>query len=512
MIISKSLYKEYCQFPKLARWHVNNKKVYGAIQEDQYGAMNGEEIGDSVEQMVRQIFDGKTIVDVTMEWFSDYHARYHQITMDAMKTGSDIYYQAWFLVGDVYTRTDFLVKNSQGTYDIVEVKSITSPLTTTKIPTLKPDLLCDVIFQHYVVKKALGDKYSGRAFVYYLNKEFIKQWPINPQDIISILEVTEYLDSDENIEQVVDAMKKSLQLDEQAFSSLHPFDGSQYFLYHGEKPEKWTIFSIPRITQAKKKVLEVLQTGRTKIAELTESDIALLGDGWDEEKSYQKFVRLYQQWYTVDKEAIKTILGNLAFPLFFYDYETICTPIPILDGSWPWQQFPVQYSLHKMDADGTIIHKECIIQSGETTNKRLVDQLVTDIDSPQWTCIVWNKAFENSVNTNMGVLYPEYKEFFEKVNAQTFDLMEIFRDMHYFHPDFQWSASIKKVLPVLTDITYDWLAVPHGWVAMDILQQIATGKMIWPELETTVANLLEYCKQDTWAMVAIYQRLLKDIK
>ncbi len=511
MIISKSLYKEYCQFPKLARWHVNNKKTYTAIQEDQYGAMDGEEIGNSVEHMVRQLFDGKAIMDITMEGFSDYHARYHQITMDAFQSQADIYYQAWFLVWDLYTRTDFLVKNAQWTYDIVEVKSISSVLTTAKTPALKSDLLTDVSFQHYVVKKALGEKYSGTVYIYHLNKDFIKQWPINPHDIISIVDATEYLQQDAEIEHIISVMKNSLSVSEQTFNQLHPFDGAQYFSYHGEKPEKWTVFTIPRVTQAKKKLMELIKTGKTQISELTEDDIALLGDGGDEEKSYQKFVRLYQQWYTVDKDTIRTILGNLAFPLYFYDYETICTPIPILDGSWPWQQFPVQYSLHKMDADGTIIHKECIIQSGETTNKRLVDQLVADIDNLQWTCIVWNKAFENSVNTAMGVLYPEYKEFFEKVNAHTYDLMEIFRDMHYFHPDFHGSASIKKVLPVLTDITYDGLAVPHGWVAMDALQKIATGSMVWEELDSTVANLLEYCKQDTWAMVAIYQRLLKDI-
>jgi hypothetical protein len=33
----------------------------------------------------------------------------------------------------------------------------------------------------------------------------------------------------------------------------------------------------------------------------------------------------------INKEEIKQRLSSLTFPLFFYDYETICFPIPVLD-------------------------------------------------------------------------------------------------------------------------------------------------------------------------------------
>jgi len=59
-------------------------------------------------------------------------------------------------------------------------------------------------------------------------------------------------------------------------------------------------------------------------------------------------------------------------------------------------------------------------------------------------------------------MYPEYKDFYDQVNAQTYDLMDIFKSMQYFHRDFSGSASIKKVLPVLTDISYDDLEVGNG--------------------------------------------------
>jgi len=93
------------------------------------------------------------------------------------------------------------------------------------------------------------------------------------------------------------------------------------------------------------------------------------------------------------------------------------------------------------------------------------------------------------------------------VNAQTFDLMDIFRDQIYFHPAFQGSSSIKKVLPVLTDISYDGLAIPNGGVAAEKLLNMISGRS--DDVQTVRKNLLQYCKQDTWAMVVIWEELKK---
>jgi len=62
-------------------------------------------------------------------------------------------------------------------------------------------------------------------------------------------------------------------------------------------------------------------------------------------------------------------------------------------------------------------------------------------------------------------LYPPYKEALEAINAKTFDLMEVFSKLNYFDNRFAGSSSIKKVLPVLTDISYSDLEVSNGGVA-----------------------------------------------
>jgi hypothetical protein len=93
----------------------------------------------------------------------------------------------------------------------------------------------------------------------------------------------------------------------------------------------------------------------------------------------------------IDKQAIKEIFDGLRFPLFFYDYETVASPIPMFDGTKPWQAAVVQYSLHTMKADGTTKHYESIIELGAPEIKKVIDQFVADVGEPQGTFVAWNK-------------------------------------------------------------------------------------------------------------------------
>lgn len=112
----------------------------------------------------------------------------------------------------------------------------------------------------------------------------------------------------------------------------------------------------------------------------------------------------------------------------------------------------------------------------------------------------------------MAIAYPQYADAFRKINENTFDLMEIFSEQLYFHRGFQGSSSIKKVLPVLTDISYEGMHVPNGAVAADLLKSIVIGEYEVNLCNTHIQNLLTYCKQDTRAMVCIYQAVMKELE
>jgi glycerol-3-phosphate responsive antiterminator len=54
--------------------------------------------------------------------------------------------------------------------------------------------------------------------------------------------------------------------------------------------------------------------------------------------------------------------------------------VPLFDGTSPRQHIVVQYSVHKIDADGTITHKEALIDGSIANNKAIIDQLYHDLE------------------------------------------------------------------------------------------------------------------------------------
>jgi hypothetical protein len=127
-----------------------------------------------------------------------------------------------------------------------------------------------------------------------------------------------------------------------------------------------------------------------------------------------------------------------------------------------------------MDEDGTITHTESLITNGENNNQRIIEQLLNDLNQGKsGSCIVRYKPFENSRNKELAEQYPDYADALLAINEKTFDLMEVFSKLNYFDRRFNGSSSIKKVLPVLTDIRYDDLAVSNGAVAAERLGKLA---------------------------------------
>ena len=76
------------------------------------------------------------------------------------------------------------------------------------------------------------------------------------------------------------------------------------------------------------------------------------------------------------------------------------------------------------------------------------------------TVVVWNKTFEIGRNREMAERAPAHAAFLHGVNDRVFDLMDIFRDRLFVHPDFRGSNSIKDILPVLVpELSYDQLEI-----------------------------------------------------
>ncbi len=507
MNITKSLFVEFTTNPKLAWFHIHNKTAHQNIQEALYWAVDWDTTGQEVENCVRMLLDDVQDIEYKGGWSL---ASAFKTTKELINQDTPALYQPRFQYNNCKMRADFLVYNNWK-YDVWEVKAKNTIRKPTKAKSIKDTLLADLSYQNYILKKVLWDKFSWKCYLCYLNKEYVRASELQVEQLIKKEQVDQELWSDEQVEKILSEMMTTLPQEREDFEKTYPYNWEDHLIYFGEPAPKWSIWYIPWMWKKKKTLYELW---KTDIMGLWNTEKQLLLSAKGEESKSSLYVEKYQKAERIiDKKWVEQKLSQLEYPLYFYDYETITSPIPLFRGSRPRSQVPVQYSLHKIDKDWTITHKEALIEWKIDDNKAIVDQLYQDLEwGKQWTFIVWFKGFENTRNEEMGELYPEYKEFLASVNERTFDLMEVFSEWHFFDRSCLGSASIKKLLPVLTELSYDWLNIPNGWIATEVIYRIATGTLTGDELIQARKDLLEYCEQDTWAMVRIWQELVKLIK
>ena len=78
---------------------------------------------------------------------------------------------------------------------------------------------------------------------------------------------------------------------------------------------------------------------------------------------------------------------------------------------------------------------------------------------------------------------------------------------HVYHPAFAGSFSLKSVLPALVpDLTYDGMPVANGQAA-GIAWALMRGDGNESERRQKRQALLDYCGQDTLALVKLLERL-----
>ena len=116
-------------------------------------------------------------------------------------------------------------------------------------------------------------------------------------------------------------------------------------------------------------------------------------------------------------------------------------------------------------------------------------------------------AFESQRLSELGAYLPEIAGRIEKIQARLWDLLPVVRN-HVYHPAFAGSYSLKYVLPALVpDMTYAGMEVADGTDAGLAWQSLIRGGLDQAESERIIRALLDYCGQDTLALVKLVQKL-----
>lgn len=480
-ILTKSKYKIGLNCTKSLWLEYNQKEILPKIDESsKFRIEQGFQVGNLAKQYFKEGFEIQE-VDILK-------------TLNITKQGLNkhkIIFEAGFMYENSFTRADILIKQKDNSYKVIEVKS------STYKDKIKKEHIQDLAYQKYIYEKC-GLNISSYNLML-LNSEYKKQDELDLNELFTIVNVTDELEKE------FEKVKENIKL-------FHKIINQQEFdenLNNCESPKSCPYPNIHWNNLPKNNVFN-LYYGSKKSKELYQIynilDIKNIQDEVKLTPKQQIQIKATKNNETyLDRYKIQKFIDSLEYPLYFIDFETFQTPIPHFKNTSPYQKIPFQFSLHiKNSPTSKLEHIEFLQTKNQDPRLEFYQKIQKNIKN-QGSIIVYNQAFEKSILNQIAKEFPQFEQEIKKINERFIDLLDIFKNFHYYNPNQQGSCSIKKVLPsILPEFTYEGLEISNGDSASIEYFKTLTSK----KDNSKVFNaLLEYCELDTLAMVKILEEL-----
>lgn len=480
-IVSKTSFLYGLQCHKYLWTQVHDQKsIPRADAAMQFIFDQGHEVGD----LARKLFPGGINVPV------DDFAANTRVTRENLG-GDKPLFEAGISADNLYCRLDILNPTGDGAWDIIEIKSVTS---------VKDVNIWDVAFQRLCCQTAGLNIRNCK--VAYINTRYVRQGEIDAHQLFIIEDITgrvnEFSDTlKDKIDEILDVMGRK-QCPE---VGIGPHCNAPY-----ECPLQeacWAFLpehSIFDLYWGGKKRYELFDSGVVNILDIPD------GCGLNGKQQIQMKCVASGEPH-VDREGIRSFLDSLEYPVYYLDFETFSTAIPLFDGTRPYQQIPFQFSLHVAeDRDGEVKHFGYLAEGKGDPRPPLLEALKKALGD-KGSIVAYYAPFEKQVLSELAEAFPAYSEWIEGLQDRILDLLKPFSSFYYYHPGQKGSASLKKVLPALTGISYDGLDINDGRLAGVAFMAATYGSADEEERLKTRRGLEEYCGQDTLGMVEIIKKL-----
>jgi Domain of unknown function(DUF2779) len=361
------------------------------------------DIGQEVGQKAHLLFRGGVRINEEPWQHAEAIARTAALMADARVPAI---FEAAFEYNDIRIRVDVLERLAPGMWGLREVKSSSG---------LKDHYLDDIALQTYVLRGA-GVLISSIELLH-VNTDYVR----GPADI-SWADFFKRLDvGDVVAARLVDvparlpAMRDCLGMiglpDAEPGSQCGtPYACEFWDRCTANKPADWITY-LPRLSAARAAELEA--QGIDSITAIP-ADFPLT--------SKQVIIR---NATASGKPYIATDLGHLldAFgpPACYLDFEAMMPPIPLYEGTRPYQTIPFQWSLHTINGDGALNHKEFLADGVNDPRRHFAETLIGALACSDDPIIVYS-AYEQ---TRLKELASDFPDLSTALIARLADLLPI---------------------------------------------------------------------------------------
>ena len=403
-------------------------------------------------------------------------------------------FEAAFKSGNAFARADILNPVGKNDWEIIEVKSSTE---------VKDVNLHDLALQRYVYEGA--GLSIAKCFILHINNEYVRKGEVESKKLFTKTEVTnEVGDLLRSVPVNLRTMQDVIRQKNFPEIEIGPHCSDPYGCPLQELCWKFLPENNPLTLYYfnKAKAFELIHNGQLDIQKLPPS--ANLGDKQRIQIDAQRSRKPH-----VDKEGIRKFLERIEYPLYYLDFETMGTAIPLYDDVRPYEQIAFQYSLHIVDSEGKKPRYESYLADGKSDPRLEILKKLKKLLGDHGSIVAYNAPFEKDKLKKASDVFAEYAKWYQSVEPRFLDLLAPFKSFYYYHPDQHGSASIKAVLPVLTGKSYKGLEIAEGGTASLEYLRVTYGDVDEKERQKVRRQLEKYCALDTEGMIWIVEELGK---
>jgi len=469
------------------------KRLYFTVHEPELAVQPDEsdqaiiEQGREVGLLAQQMFPGGVVVD----------ARNREETIQATReliANPEVpaIFEGAFEHRGVFVRVDILQRRRDQRWRLIEVKSTTN---------VKDHHLNDVAIQHRVLTRSGVD--VAASCLAHVSRDYVYEGgPIDASRFFRIQNLTRQV---ERLQPELTAQLRSefrvLAMPEApnipaGRQCSNPFTCE--FLDHCNPPIPGDhILRLPTIHAST--VAKLVALGVQSIHEIPEH-YPLTG----RLRRACAAVQMGAPWYSPE---IKEELSKLKYPLYFADFETVNPALPRFAGMRPYDQIPFQWSVHVQRQPGAAPEHFKFLATDERDPRPAFISALCDALGDRGSIVVYSQQFESQRLADLASWLPGFSWRITKIQRRLWDLLPLIRD-HVYHPEFAGSYSLKFVLPALVpEMTYEGMEVADGQAAGLAWESLVHGGLGEFERQRIRKVLIDYCGQDTLAMVRLLERL-----
>jgi Domain of unknown function(DUF2779) len=464
------------------------KRLYFQVHHPEFAAEPGESAqatmrqGREVGELAREAFPGGVLVEAGDLKLSGALHRTSQLVADR---DVQTIFEGTFKQDDIVVRTDILSRRQGGRWRLVEVKASTD---------VKEHHPYDVGIQQYVLNAA---HIETSPCLMHLNRDYIYNG--REYDLVRLFKIQRLEPEIEQLRSQLPGMVRQQRIVLSRHDPPEIEPGPQC-----KKPVLCEFYDCcnPELPDDHVQLLPGISS--TKVNQLAARGVISVHDipaDFPLSDRQRRACRCVQTQTPYFSKGLKEAIGQLIYPLYFMDFETLNPALPRFAGIRPYDPIPFQWSVHVRRTPAGRTEHHAFLAGDESDPRLPFLTSLLKVLGQEGQVIVYNRRFESQRLEELAVWLPAYARRIAQVRARLWDLLDAVRK-NVYHPRFRGSFSLKGVLPALVpDMTYEGMEVSEGEEAGLAWEKMARGQVTAKEKARLCKALLDYCSQDTLAMV-----------